>query len=923
MTSDTAENEPNRHIRVGNDDSFDAELDLLESTLSELKETEPHCGKNLTEQYSDVKPITSISVDPTKCDILLLKKPTISQTDGGLDFKNTSVESSNLFVSSTIQHLKSADRPTSNLKDDLKDHLVNKLEQTITFHSKDCSPGCKRSLHLIHDTMNPTEVIDSNHNGHKNNGIVVSNCDSSMEDYKEVEASERNTVLTPVDLNEPEVLNLECSPIPSPGSPNVLNAVESVLEGLKNNVLVQKSIGENGSPRVEGCNVDKPNDDDHKETKSNAILTPDFIDKTSQNDNYCTESNCTVKSPALIDTSTSNQETNQVEQSSNLGLDSINLKIFVEDKKALKVETLTENIELKEVSNIYCSTPVVSKEKYTHSQDKEESLKDGTEFGYISPLDKTHTKKKMNLKRKKLGLECIEEVNECLSDIPVEKKLKLVSVSNQNVDCNSNLDDDKSSSNQCFEPPAKAILKKWQPSRFFRNYVSGSFLVLDECGECDEEDHVKSNESLESVVPDDFEVVCKSLTEELMKGSSNNVETLEKYHSQVQQENQIDNEKFDEIIQELTLNYELDEKTSLTLRSMDCSAMTEAEHMNESVENLSEAKASEYIGVTANKTGGEFNEESKSECTKTTLNIMKAECSEKLSCKEETPAQSSISKVEVYTSSKNKHGDISSAENVTSHYAGGKDMTIDEEDVLLEENTDQKKKPYEFFEFVSTDPQENEDNYNPEWQKLGQLTSDEERYKAVRDRWRSLVPPDPNRDLTCRQWRERNHKQSQNVQSANDDHQMYIDHERNQLCTAVFEMKIKKMVQEMEISRVKMYDQRQKDFTKLANVQDSEQRILRNRGGNNIDMAILNKQHLEECCQLKIRYDEELKRIRTITEEKIRILKNASDEVLLFQKFYRGVGAGDDQVCLYMTDIQVQELMETEQMLEQYSKFYQ
>ncbi|KAG8270576.1 hypothetical protein J6590_082858 [Homalodisca vitripennis] len=78
-----------------------------------------------------------------------------------------------------------------------------------------------------------------------------------------------------------------------------------------------------------------------------------------------------------------------------------------------------------------------------------------------------------------------------------------------------------------------------------------------------------------------------------------------------------------------------------------------------------------------------------------------------------------------------------------------------------------------------------------------------------------------------------------------------------------------------------------------------------------------------ECCELKNRYDEEFKRISTITEEKIRILKNASEEVLLFQKFYRGVGAGDDKVCLYMTDIQVQELMETEQMLEQYSKFYQ
>lgn len=80
---------------------------------------------------------------------------------------------------------------------------------------------------------------------------------------------------------------------------------------------------------------------------------------------------------------------------------------------------------------------------------------------------------------------------------------------------------------------------------------------------------------------------------------------------------------------------------------------------------------------------------------------------------------------------------------------------------------------------------------------------------------------------------------------------------------------------------------------------------------------------MQECCQLRDLHDREFDKITRITEEQIKILKDASEEVLLFQNFYKGVGsAADDKVCIYMTDLQVQELMETEDMLEKYTKFY-
>uniref|UniRef100_A0A1B6IIU0 Uncharacterized protein n=2 Tax=Homalodisca liturata TaxID=320908 RepID=A0A1B6IIU0_9HEMI len=911
-------------LNEGND-SFDSEFDLLESTLSELKETEPQCDKSLSkESYNEskIKDITSKQADSMKCNSFALNnsEPSTSLTvDFPCSQKLELVESSNLFVSSTVQHLKSAD---FNLNEGLNNNNNNnnincRLEEHLISGCEKINSGCKISVvDYVNCTRNQMEIVNHDVKSHKNSDIVISNCDSSMEEV--VAAHMSKSKEADMDL---DVLNIQCSPItsPDPGSPVVSNSVECEFNKLgkepQENLSVQIKVGEK-------CPTDERNDKLNViccvDTKCDVILTNSSSNKSSLNDCNSSESNCKpVMSLQICSNSdvTSDKKTNEVDKKSNLNLDNNCVNIF--DEKVPEVEIKEENT-MKDGTSIYCSTPNMSKEKTTIQE--EDSLKHGTDFGYISPLDKAHIRKKMNLKRKNLGLECIEEVDECLSDMPEEKKLKIGIC---NADSNVQ-DDDNSSAKTCFETPAKSILKKWQPSCFSRS--SGSFLILDECGENDEESNVKPDEVIEAVMPDDFEVAYKSLTEELMKSSSNNIETLEKYHSQVQHENQIDDERFDEVIQELTLNYELDERSSIACRSLECDT-NETEHLNESLESHPkfEGKPNEHMKVTDfNKASNSSNEDSQPKYTKA---IQTSVVNEGSSGKENAPAESSTSKaVEVSSSSKDKLN-TSDPENVTILYGDGRDMTIDEEDFLLEEDTNSKKKPYEFFEFVSTDPQENEDNYNPEWQKLGQLTSDEERYKAVRDRWRSLVPPDPNRDLTCRQWRERNHKSPLNFQSLNNNHQMYIENERNQLCTAVFEMKIKKMLQELEDSRLNIFNRRTKDFQELASVQDREQLMVCNRGGNravnNLDLAVLRKHHIQECCELKNRYDEEFKRISTITEEKIRILKNASEEVLLFQKFYRGVGAGDDKVCLYMTDIQVQELMETEQMLEQYSKFYQ
>lgn len=56
--------------------------------------------------------------------------------------------------------------------------------------------------------------------------------------------------------------------------------------------------------------------------------------------------------------------------------------------------------------------------------------------------------------------------------------------------------------------------------------------------------------------------------------------------------------------------------------------------------------------------------------------------------------------------------------------------------------------------------------------------------------------------------------------------------------------------------------------------------------------------------------------------EKIEALKKASAEVLAFEKFYQGLDNDKKDNAVFLSDIEIQELMETEIMLEQYDRYY-
>jgi hypothetical protein len=177
-------------------------------------------------------------------------------------------------------------------------------------------------------------------------------------------------------------------------------------------------------------------------------------------------------------------------------------------------------------------------------------------------------------------------------------------------------------------------------------------------------------------------------------------------------------------------------------------------------------------------------------------------------------------------------------------------------------------------DYVSNNPQENEDNNNPEWELLRKLETDEERYRAVRMRWRNLIIPDPNQDLTYRNWRiyqnankppaspsstnkdavsEQTRSSGSDAPSGMQDHrkrtmsneqassrcQPEMKRPRTQSCTAVFDVKLEQLRRNIEHEKQQICDQEQFALMQLSMEQSKMMNYLQNFGythGNSNEM---------------------------------------------------------------------------------------
>jgi hypothetical protein len=177
---------------------------------------------------------------------------------------------------------------------------------------------------------------------------------------------------------------------------------------------------------------------------------------------------------------------------------------------------------------------------------------------------------------------------------------------------------------------------------------------------------------------------------------------------------------------------------------------------------------------------------------------------------------------------------------------------------------DQKKNITKTDEdYVSNNPQENYDNNNPEWELLRKLETDAERYRAMRQRWRNLTIPNPNQDLTYRNWRihqnankfiasaastsncaviqqtcasesgasasmQDHRKRTLSNEQASTEQQPRAKHSRTQSCTAVYDLKLEQLRRNIEHEKQEIYDQEQFVLMQLKIKQTQEMNDLQN-----------------------------------------------------------------------------------------------
>ncbi|XP_049942099.1 uncharacterized protein LOC126419063 [Schistocerca serialis cubense] len=240
-------------------------------------------------------------------------------------------------------------------------------------------------------------------------------------------------------------------------------------------------------------------------------------------------------------------------------------------------------------------------------------------------------------------------------------------------------------------------------------------------------------------------------------------------------------------------------------------------------------------------------------------------------------------------------------------------------------------------EFVSSDPEENADNNNPEWELLKKLETDEERYKAVRLRWRNLVIPNPNKNLTYRSrgyWiTDKNQKQISEVKpnpvvtgksrkrthSADPtEHHVPVKRQRTFSCTEVFDRKMLDVQKNLSRERNAILQQHERAVQNLVNKTNHQLRCYSPGSFNDERIRAL---HVQNVVELRYKCDNRLAAVESESMNQLRALEKAMEEVRVFNSFYQGLEEGCDDALL-LTDEQLLEVLEEDHLYECFNEFY-
>ncbi|GFY64612.1 uncharacterized protein TNIN_23461 [Trichonephila inaurata madagascariensis] len=231
---------------------------------------------------------------------------------------------------------------------------------------------------------------------------------------------------------------------------------------------------------------------------------------------------------------------------------------------------------------------------------------------------------------------------------------------------------------------------------------------------------------------------------------------------------------------------------------------------------------------------------------------------------------------------------------------------------------------------------EKEDLIDPGWNLIKNLLNDKERYRQVRDCWKSTTIPNPNKNLTYHSFRKRHLNNKEAIRAIKQHKRQATSNlynqntKRSRSCTVTFDNHIQSKIMEKKL-KTKELKKEMNDKINLLNDMMHQKKIrLQSHQfvyGNTVhrqnydsELQDIQNYHQQQVFLITRKYRRKIREYGTQYQSGIEALKKNRKEVFQFYKFYKGLQ--DEQKDLtILTNDQLQELNEVENIYEQLDNY--
>ncbi|GIY83746.1 hypothetical protein CEXT_153961 [Caerostris extrusa] len=233
--------------------------------------------------------------------------------------------------------------------------------------------------------------------------------------------------------------------------------------------------------------------------------------------------------------------------------------------------------------------------------------------------------------------------------------------------------------------------------------------------------------------------------------------------------------------------------------------------------------------------------------------------------------------------------------------------------------------------------EEKEDLTNPGWNKIKGLSTDEERYQQVRDCWNSATIPNPNKNLTYLSFRKKHldinganahqRKPHKRQATSNCNEQKA---KRARTCTFTFDNKIESIKKEKEeknkILQAEMYTKishlNKLCYEEEMQLQSYVNSYRHNFHNNDLQLKNIRSHYQREVLSVANEYKRKASQCDAHYQSGINDLKRNRNEVFQFCSFYKGLHKNEQKDPTLLTNDQLLELEEIEDIYNQLDHCY-